>query len=137
MSTRMVTWAVKHFCCQFYMLTSYPHSHPWRKSNDSDSFCLVVKIQYYMHKYIVQRKSFYSLPFGQTEASIILLAQTSFQLASKAFWQAELISQFFCYSNSSKNVTCPLGMFKTKFTSPIAKPTSHGLSDTTFFALCK
>ena len=28
---------------------------------------------------------FYSLPFDQDEASIILLAQTSFQLAPKAF----------------------------------------------------
>ena len=86
---------------------------------------------------LCKENHFYSLPFGQTEASIILLTQTSFQLASKAFWQAELISQFFCYSNSPKNITCPLGMLKTKFTSLIAKSTSHRLSDTTFFALCK
>ena len=58
----------------------------------------------------------------------------SFQLAPKPFWQAELISQFFCYSNSSKNVTCPLGKLKTEFTSPIAKSTNAGLSDTTSFA---
>ena len=32
-----------------------------------------------------------------------------------------LISQFFCYSNSSKNVTCPSGKLKTEFSSPIAK----------------
>ena len=49
---------------------------------------------------------------------------------------AELISQFFCYSNSSKNITCPLGKLKTEFTSLIAKSTSHGLLDTTFFARC-
>ena len=49
---------------------------------------------------------------------------------------AELISEFFCYSNSSKNITCPLGKLKTEFTSLIAKSTSHGLSDTTFFACC-
>ena len=54
----------------------------------------------------------------------------------KAFWRAELISQFFSYSNSSKNITCPSGKFKTEFTSPIAKSTSPGLSDTTFFARC-
>ena len=52
----------------------------------------------------------------------------------KNFWLAELISQFFCYSNSSKNITCPSGKLKTEFISPIAKSTSPGLSDTTFFA---
>ena len=77
---------------------------------------------------------FYSLPFGQAEASINLLAQTSFQLAPKTFWLAELISQLFCYSKSSKNITRPLGKWKTEFTSPIAKSTCPGLLDTTFFA---
>ena len=79
---------------------------------------------------------FYSLPSGQAEASINLLAQTSFELAPKAFWRAELISQFFLYSNCSKNITCPSGKLKTEFTSPIAKSTSPGLLDTTFFACC-
>ena len=60
----------------------------------------------------------------------------SFQLAPKTFWLAELISQFFCSSNSSKNITCPSGKLKTEFTSLIAKSTSPGLSDTTFFACC-
>ena len=50
----------------------------------------------------------------------------------KTFWLAELISWFFCYSNSSKNITCPLGKLKTEFTSPIAKSSSPGLSDTYF-----
>ena len=45
-----------------------------------------------------------------------LLAQTSFQLAPKAFCWAELISHFFCYSDSSKNITCPSGKLKTDFT---------------------
>ena len=58
----------------------------------------------------------------------------SFQLAPKAFRLAKLISHFFCYSNSSKNITCPSGKLKTYFTSPIAKSTSPGLLDTTFFA---
>ena len=62
------------------------------------------------------------------------IAQTSFQLAPKAFCRAELISHFFCYSNSSKNITCLAGKLKTDFTSPIGKSTSPGLSDTTFFA---
>ena len=52
----------------------------------------------------------------------------------KSFSQAELISPFFCYSNSSKNITCPSGKLKTELTSPIAKSTSPGLFDTTFFA---
>ena len=47
----------------------------------------------------------------------------------KALRQAELIAQFFCYSNSSKHITCPSGKLKTEFTSP-------RLLDTTFFACC-
>ena len=49
---------------------------------------------------------------------------------------SRLISQFFCKLNSSKNFTCPSGKLITEFTSPIAKSTSPGLSDTTFFAPC-
>ena len=47
---------------------------------------------------------------------------------------SRLISQFFCNLNSSKKFTCPLGKLTTEFTSPIAKSTSPGLLDTTFFA---
>ena len=54
----------------------------------------------------------------------------------KPFWQAELISQFFCYSNSSKSITGPSSNLKTEFTCQIAKSTSPGLVDTTFFACC-
>ena len=46
------------------------------------------------------------------------------------------MSKFFCYSNSLKNITFLLGKLKTEFTSPIAKSTSPGLSDSTFFAHC-
>ena len=81
----------------------------------------------------VQRKSLLQLVI-RASWSQHLLALTSFQLAPKTLWPAELISQFFCYSNSSKNITCPSGKLKTEFTSPIAKSTSPGLSDTTFFA---
>ena len=52
----------------------------------------------------------------------------------KTSWLAELISQFFCHLNSSKNITCLSGKLKTEFTSPIAKFTSPRLQDTTFFA---
>ena len=51
----------------------------------------------------------------------------------QTFWLAEFISKFFCYSNSSKNITCQLGKLKTEFTSPIAKSTSPRPLDTTFF----
>ena len=56
--------------------------------------------------------------------------------APKTFWLAELISKFFCYSNSSKTITSPSGKIKTEFTSPIAKSTCPRLSDTTFLARC-
>ena len=47
---------------------------------------------------------------------------------------SRLISQFFCNLNSSKNFTCPSGKLIAEFTSLIAKSTSPGLADTTFFA---
>ena len=57
-------------------------------------------------------------------------------IATKTFWWAELIAQFFCNLNSSKTSTCPLGKLRTKFASPIAKSTSPRLLATTFFACC-
>ena len=80
-----------------------------------------------------QRKSFLQLAIWASWRKH-LLAQTSFQLAPKAFWRTELISQFFLSLNSSKIITCPSGKLRTEFTSPIAKSTSPGLSDSTFFA---
>ena len=65
---------------------------------------------------------------------LTLLAQTSFQLAPKGFWRAQLISQFFCNLNSTKDFTCASGKLRTEFTNPIAISTSPGLSDTTSFA---
>ena len=73
----------------------------------------------------VQRKSFLQLAI-RASWSWHLLAQTSFQLAPKTFWLAELISQFFGYLNSSKNITCPSHKLKTECTRPIAKSTSPG-----------
>ena len=58
----------------------------------------------------------------------------SFQLVPKIFGRAEMIQQFFCKLNSSNYFTCPSGKLRTEFTSPIAKSTSPGLSDTKFFA---
>ena len=83
----------------------------------------------------VQWKSLLQLAF-RASWSKHLLTQSSFQEARKALWRAELISQFFCYSNSSKNNTCPSGKLKTEFSSLIEKSTTPGLSDTTFFACC-
>ena len=44
--------------------------------------------------------------------------------------------QSFCNLIFPKNSTCPSGKLRTKITSPIAKSTLPGLSDTTFFARC-
>ena len=51
-------------------------------------------------------------------------------------WKTKLISQFFCNLNSSKKSTRPSGKLITEFTGPIAKSTSPGLLDATFFARC-
>ena len=63
-----------------------------------------------------------------------VLAHKSFQLALKPF----LISRIDYYPSviwiAQKNSTCPLGKLRTKITSPIAKSTSPGLLDMTFFA---
>ena len=83
----------------------------------------------------VQRQSFLLLAI-QASWSKHLQAKMSFQLAPKMFWWVELISQFFCKLNSSKYFTCPSGKLRREFTSPIAKSTSPGLSETTFFARC-
>ena len=47
---------------------------------------------------------------------------------------SRLISQFFYNLNSSKYFTYPSGKLRIEFASPIAKSTSPGLLDTTFFA---
>ena len=52
-------------------------------------------------------------------------------------WWAGLILQFFCNLKSSKKLTCPSGQLKTEFTSLIAKSTSPGLLDATFFVRWK
>ena len=54
-----------------------------------------------------------------------------------AYTSPNVISQFFRNLNSSKNFTCPSGKLRTEFTSPIARSTSPGLADTTFFTCCE
>ena len=79
------------------------------------------------------------ITFTACHSGKLKLAFTSPDIIStshKSVWWAELISQFFCYSNSSKNITCPSGKLKTEFNSPIEKFTSPGLSDISFFARC-
>ena len=68
----------------------------------------------------VQRKSFLKLAI-QASWSYNTLAQTSFQLAPKTYWCAELISQFFCYLNSSKKFTRPSDKLRTKWVKPNSK----------------
>ena len=50
-------------------------------------------------------------------------------------WQSEKLPVFGVFV-SRKIFGCPSGKLSTEFTSPIAKSTSPGLSDTTFFARC-
>ena len=79
------------------------------------------------------------ITFTACHSGKLMLAFTTPDIIStspKTFWLAELISQFFCYSNSSKNIACLSGKLKTEFTSAIAKSASPGLSDTTSFAHC-
>ena len=66
---------------------------------------------------------FYSLPFRQAEE---FPSPDVISNSPKPFWRAELISQFFCYPNSPKNITSPSGKLQTEFTCPIAKSTSPG-----------
>ena len=61
-------------------------------------------------------------------------AHKSFQLAPKPFLISRIDYNPSVIWISPKNSTCPSGKLRTKITSPIAKSTSPGLSDTTFFA---
>ena len=94
------------------------------------------------------RKQLMSSSYIQGAKKIIFAACHSGQLkltftspniissSPKNVLMSRLISQFFCNLNSSKNFTCPSGKLITELTSPIAKSTSPGLLDTTFFARC-
>ena len=81
-----------------------------------------------------KESQFYSLPFGQLSGSQHVLAHKSFQLAPKPFLISRTDYNPPVIWISPKNSTCPLGKLRTKITSPMAKSTSPGLSNTTFFA---
>ena len=75
----------------------------------------------------VQRKSFLQLAQGKlklafTSPDVISTSPKSFLLSRIKL----LISHFFCYSNCSKNITCPSVKLKTEFTCPIANPLAPG-----------
>ena len=81
-----------------------------------------------------RESQFYSLPFGK-----LYLARTSPQVIStspKTFLISTTDYNPSVIWISQKNSICPSGKSRTKITSPIAKSTSPGLSDTTFFAHC-
>ena len=56
----------------------------------------------------------------------------AFSTSLKSFLMSRIDFTLF----TSKNITCLLWKLKTKFTSPIAKSTSPGLLNTTFFVRC-
>ena len=76
------------------------------------------------------------ITFTACQLKLAFTSADVISLAPKTFWLAELISQFSCYLNFSQNITRLSGKWKTEFTSPIAKSTNPGLSDTTFFTHC-
>ena len=70
----------------------------------------------------------------QRSCSQHVLAHKSFQLAPKLFLISRIDYNSSVIGICSKNSTCLSNKLRTKITSPIAKSTSPGLSDTTFFA---
>ena len=71
------------------------------------------------------------------------LVYADFTLSERLFGPQEVIRNLKHFSYSTfiililrKIFACPSGKLSTEFTSPIAKSTSPGLSDTTFFAPC-
>ena len=65
---------------------------------------------------------------------LIFTSPNIISTSPKNVLMSRLISKFFSNLNSSKNFTCPFAELITEFTTPIAKSTGPGLSDTTFFA---
>ena len=76
---------------------------------------------------------FYSMQFGQAVAIKHVLAHKSFQLAPKPFLISSIDYNPCVIWIPPKNSTCQ-GKLRTKITSPMAKSTSPGLLDMTFFA---
>ena len=77
--------------------------------------------------------------FRACHSGKLWLARTSPRVIStspKTFFDEQGWLQFSSNLNFPKNFTQPSGKLKKGFTSPIAKSTSPGLSDNTFFARC-
>ena len=81
----------------------------------------------------VQRKSVLQ-PAIRASCSKHVLAHKSFQLARKPSLISRIEYNPSVIWISPQSSTCPSGKLRTKITSPTAKSTSPGLSDTTFFA---
>ena len=81
----------------------------------------------------VHRKSVLQ-PVIQASCSWHVLAHKSFQLAPKPFLISRIDYNPCVIWISQTNSTCPSGKLRAKVTSSIAKSTSPGLLDTTFFA---
>ena len=98
----------------------------WRLSKD---FRTVPKIYADVPKTVWQGAK--KVTFTACHSGKLKLTFTSPNIVStspKNVLMSRLISQFLCNLDSSQLIT--------EFTSPIAKPTRPGLSDTTFFARC-
>ena len=74
----------------------------------------------------------YSLPFRQPVASIYK-PKSHFNQPQKRFDAQDWLHWVLLSSEFLKNFTYPSGKLRTKFTNPIAKSTSRGLSDNTLF----
>ena len=82
-----------------------------------------------------KESQFYSLPFWQAVA--LHVALKSFQLAPKPLLISRIdYSPSVIWISPPKKSSCLSGKLRTKFTSPIAKSPSPGLSDMSFFPRC-
>ena len=114
---------VSQFCCD----TSYIEYSTKQKQ---------VLLPQQLRKYCrVQRKSFLQLAI-RASLKLTFTSPNIISTSPKNVLMSRLIWQYFCNLNSSKNFTCPSGKLITELTSPIAKSTSPGLLDTTFFERC-
>ena len=91
-----------------------------------------------IHKYSVppgcKESHFYTLPFGQAVVPVACTSPQVISTSPKPFLISRIDYNPSVIWISLKNSACPSGKLRTKITSPRAKSTSPGLSDTTFFA---
>ena len=97
-------------------------------------------IMYYSVQVISEKFSFFPLSWKANSlfycGNFLDLLHSKYMYIFSRCKENHFYSLPFGHSNSSKNITCPLGKLKTEFTSLIAKSTSPRLWDTTFFAHC-